>query len=209
MKKLYNLFIGCLDANYTHTEIGSSYAAKVDHDTLYLFFQWSYGITDWLFNFLFLKKKIEPYEEMGKKWVVHSGFSKVWDSIKHNIEGLICDERYKKIIIVGYSHGGAIATLCHEFVWFNRPDLRDSLEGYGFAAPRAVGRDTPLEIRERWANFYVIRNIGDIVTHLPPKFTGYTNVGQLLEIGERGRYGPIDAHRESSYINELQREEEK
>lgn len=41
MKKLYNLFIDCLDANYTHTEIGGSYAAKVDNDTLYLFFQWS------------------------------------------------------------------------------------------------------------------------------------------------------------------------
>lgn len=207
MEKLYNLFIDCLDARYTHTEIGGSYAAKVDNGTLYLFFQWSYGITDWLFNFFFLKKKIEPYEEMGQKWVVHSGFSKVWDSIKHNIEDLILDERYKKIVIVGYSHGGAIATLCHEFVWFNRPDLRESLEGYGFGSPRVVGRETPFEIKERWAHFHVIRNIGDIVTHLPPKFTGYMDIGQLIEIGKKGKYSPIGAHRESSYMDELQGEE--
>jgi hypothetical protein len=40
-------------------------------------------------------------------------------------------------VVVGYSHGGALAAFCHECVWFHRPDLREKgLLGYGFEAPR-------------------------------------------------------------------------
>ena len=59
------------------------------------------------------------------------------------------------------------------------------------------------KIKERWDNFTVIRNIDDIVTHVPPLLFGYYHVGNLLKIGESGKYTSIDAHRPDSYLNEL------
>ena len=113
-----------------------------------------------------------------------------------------------RVSIVGYSHGGALAMLCHEYVWFHRPDLRDRITGYGFGAPRVYwGFWIPTALRERWRDFTVVRNRGDIVTHLPPEMGGYRHVGRLWEIGKRGVYGGIAAHRPENYTRELQREE--
>jgi len=109
----------------------------------------------------------------------------------------------KKIIITGYSHGGAIAMLCYEYIWYYRPDIRDSIEGYGFASPRVFWGEKDNEFATRWENFTVIRNIDDIVTHMPPAIFGYSHVGKLLEIGERGKYTPMDAHRVENILIEL------
>jgi hypothetical protein len=57
----------------------------------------------------------------------------------------------------------------------------------------------------RWERFTVIRNIDDIVTHLPPRALGYTHVGHVLEIGEKGTYSRVDAHRPENILAELKR----
>ena len=114
----------------------------------------------------------------------------------------------KSVTIVGYSHGGAIATLCHEYVWFNRPDLRDKLEGYGFGAPRVFwGLSMSKELKERWANFHVVRNINDIVTHMPPSIFGFRHVNDVIEVGKKGelvnknyKFDCVNAHMSSNYI---------
>ena len=49
----------------------------------------------------------------------------------------------------------------------------------------------------------VVRNIDDIVTHLPPKILGFTHVGKMLEIGKRGKYSSVDAHRPENIMREL------
>ena len=105
--------------------------------------------------------------------------------------------------MVGYSHGAALAALCHEYVWFNRPDLRDSLEGYGFGCPRVFWGVKRQVSRARWEKFLVVRNIDDVVTHLPPAALGFSHVGELLEIGQRGKYGMIAAHRPENILTEL------
>ena len=93
--------------------------------------------------------------------------------------------------------------LCHEYVWFRRPDLRETLEGYGFGCPRVFWGLRTWELMRRWERFRVIRNVDDIVTHLPPVWLGYSHVGSLLEIGERGKYTAIDAHRPQNILAEL------
>ena len=52
----------------------------------------------------------------------------------------------------------------------------------------------------RWENFTVIRNLNDIVTHVPPAILGYSHVGTVLEIGIKGRYTPIEAHYEENIL---------
>ena len=144
--KLYN---NCLNVKYKTVENKGDYAIRQIGNDLYLYFEWSDGLEDWKNNFNFPAK---PYKDMGIKWYCHRGFLKVWKSIEPYVKESIMKPSIKKIIIVGYSHGGAIATLCHEYVWYNRPDLRDNLYGYGFGAPRVLWGFMNNELKERWKN---------------------------------------------------------
>ena len=145
-KKLSELFYTCA---YTapYEEIGDdvNYAFISKGRTLYIYFQGSSSITDWVRNFLF---KTKPYKDMEIPYRVHRGFLAAWKEVEDLIIAKITakdpkkpDEFYwKEIVVVGYSHGGALAAFCHECVWFWRPDLReDKLWGFGFEAPRIYG----------------------------------------------------------------------
>lgn len=188
-----------------------------EDDTLYIYFQGSNQITDWVRNFLFKKR---PYKDMELPYYVHRGFLNAWKEVEDIVINKIMEldntglsssdilslcmpqsllehqklqpsiitkhYRWKHIIVVGYSHGGALAGLCHECVWFRRPDLRGDptkLVGYGFEAPRFYGGyEVKPELRERWETFTVIRNNNDIVTHCPPWIFAYAHVGSMLQI---------------------------
>ena len=140
---------------------------------------------------------------MGKTvWFAHRGFLGVWKEIEEKVKDNIFNKKIKGINCVGYSHGAAIAVLCYEYARFNRPDLREDVYGYGFGCPRVIWGEIP---DDRWQNFTVIRNIDDAVTHLPPTVLGYKHIGKMLEIGKKGRYTPIDAHRFENILNELEK----
>lgn len=206
--RLLKLYESCLNAKYTTVENQGDYAIKKSGHTLYLFFECSDGKEDWRNNFNFPAK---PYKDMGKLWFCHRGFLKVWKSIEPYVKDAIMDETVKRIVIVGYSHGGAIAMLCHEYAWFNRPDLRDNLVGYGFGSPRVFwGWFIGKELKQRWENFHPVRNLNDIVTHVPPAIFGFRHTNEVLKIGKKGDFAVrgyilacIDAHRPSNYIRSL------
>lgn len=169
-----------------------------ENETLYLYFQWTEQAEDWRNNINF---PATPYRDMENKWYAHRGFLKAWKNVEPYVKDLIMDETVKKIIIVGYSHGAAVATLAHEYVWFNRPDLRDTLEGYGFGAPRVYWGPMRKELQERWKNFHPILNKNDIVTHLPPTWLGFRHVGTPIKIDSqtKGWKFWLDAHWWGSY----------
>lgn len=205
---LLNLYKRCLSAKYTSVENQGDYAIKQIGTKLYLFFEWSDSATDWLNNFDFPAK---PYSDMGTTWYCHRGFLKVWKSIEPYVKDAIMRPSVKSVTIVGYSHGAAIATLCHEYVWFNRPELRDKLEGYGFGAPKVFWGRMSEELKERWKNFHPVRNINDIVTYVPPIFFGFTHVNDVIQIGEKGKLAQrdfkldcVNAHMFENYIYSLQ-----
>ncbi len=197
---LLSLFEECLEKEYMHVRNDASFAADRRGDALYLWFEHSNGARDWLNNLDFVAV---PYRDMTPSWSCHGGFLRVWESVKPFIRPLVDDPSLRRVCIVGYSHGAAIATLCHEFVWFNRPDLREHLCSYGFGAPRVLHGCVPPTVALRWNTFYRIRNQDDLVTHLPPRLSGYCHVGNLVTVGKKGRYSPIDAHRPESYTREL------
>ena len=217
-KKLLKLFNRCLNAKYIHTENSGDYAIERDGSTVYLLFQCSSGQEDWKNNFDFAAK---PYKDMKTPWKCHRGFLRVWKSIEPHIEDVVKDMSVNHFVIVGYSHGAAIATLCHEYVWFNRPDLRPevcgaylNIEGYGFGCPRVFfGWSIPRALRRRWISFFPIRNLNDIVTHLPPILFGYRHISLPIEIGEKGKLHKhrkldcVNAHYPDNYILSLGGEE--
>ena len=199
--KLYELFKNCVEGKYIHTKNGGDYFSKRLGNTLYIYFQCSNGKEDWKNNLDFPAK---PYNKMGKfTWFIHRGFSRVWKSVKPFIRDIIKDNTIENIVIVGYSHGAALAALCHEYIWFNRPDLREKFVGYGFGCPRIFGGLKPKKLAIRWKRFTVIRNIDDIVTHVPPLIFGYSHIGNIIKIGKRGKYSKVDAHRPENILKEL------
>lgn len=195
---LKELFRKILRAKYTHLDNDASYCCKRDGDTLHIYFEWSNSKEDWINNFDFPAK---PYRDMTDKWYAHRGFLKVWKTIEPYLQAEICDSTIKKIIIGGYSHGAAIALLCHEYCKFNRPDIE--IEGYGFGSPRVLWGPVRKAVKDRFKGFVVIRNNNDIVTHLPPLVFGFRNVGTMLVVGTDASYNCIDAHRPGSYTTEL------
>ena len=198
--KLSELFKRCLYIPYFQTGKSANYSTEIKDDVLYLYFEKSDGENDWRINFDF---PAVPYRRMGKTvWFAHRGFLGVWKEIEEKVKDDIFNKKIKGIICVGYSHGEAIAVLCYEYARFNRPDLRKDIYGYGFGCPRVIWGEIP---DDRWQNFTVIRNIDDAVTHLPPTVLGYKHIGKMLEIGKKGRYTPIDAHRFENILNELEK----
>lgn len=213
------LFELCLDAEYTSVEESGSFCLIKNGDFLYVLFEKSNGVEDWENNLDFSavvhtssvtnsKMTIEPYKDMEEKWYCHGGFLRVWKSVLKHIEGALLDLDIRRIICVGYSHGAALALLCHEYLWYNRHDLRGSVFSFGFGCPRVIYGYVPRE-KERWADFYVIRNLDDLVTHLPPRILGYRHVGKLIEIGGYVNYSRLDAHREENYVHSLRQMSEK
>lgn len=225
---LKTLFIECLKAPYIHVENAGDYWLKKRGNILYIYLECSSGLIDWKNNLDFLptvkknqfsdvcchirlsqklsESPVNPYKNMSSVWFAHRGFLRVWKSIENHIRYDICDKRYKKMIIVGYSHGAALAMLCHEYIWYHRPDLRCSIQGYGFGCPRVFWGIKTRKTAKRWERFLVIRNIDDIVTHVPPAWLGFSHVGTVLSIGEKGKYTPIDAHRPENILSELSRD---
>lgn len=199
---LLKLFQRCVRRKYIHVENSGDYSIERDGDSLYIYLECSNGIEDWKNNFNFPAK---PYKRMGRAvWFAHRGFLKVWKSIETYIEPYVQDKTVKSITVIGYSHGAALAVFCHEYIWYHRPDLRNNLLGYGFGCPRVFWGIKNKQIKQRWERFIVVRNIDDIVTHVPPFLLGFSHVGNMVEIGRKGKYNSVDAHRSKNIMSELE-----
>ncbi len=205
---LSELFHNCAyDVPYQQVGDSVNYAFVEKGSRLYIYFQGSNSITDWVRNFLFPSK---PYKDMKIPYKVHRGFLAAWKTVEDIIiekinekivihpgnthedpeadfnehAAPVTDYKWKHIVIVGYSHGGALAAFCHECVWFHRPDLREcGLIGYGFETPRMyAGFRVKKELQERWETFFVIRCGKDIVPACPPAIFGFTHVGEVIHL---------------------------
>ena len=200
MEKLSSLFETCNILKYDTVGDDVNYKFVEDDTTLYIYFQGSSSTMDWIRNFLFGKR---PYKDMEIPYFVHRGFLKSWKQVEDIVISKINEKnsrlvynrktkkydekdsfKWKEIIVVGYSHGGALAQFCHECVWYYRPDLREKgLYGFGFEAPRIYHEyKMKEELKERWKHFKIIRCNNDLVTHCPPKFVGYCDIGEIIQI---------------------------
>ena len=196
---MLNKFNACLRAKYNHVENDGSYAVKREGKKLTLFFEGSNGLRDWWHNFNFPAK---PYRRMEDLWFCHRGFLKVWKSIEPYVAGDIADVTITTIEVIGYSHGGAIAQLCYEYVKFHRPDV--TVTGYGFGSPRVLWGFAKKAVKERFKGFVVIRNGHDLITHLPPIFLGFCHISEVKKVGKS--IGWIKDHYPAQYRKALQEE---
>ena len=201
---LCELFKRCLNASYIHTDCGGDYAIEVDGDTLYLLFECSDGAEDWRSNFNFPAR---AYKNGSDKWFCHRGFLKVWKAMRDDIEEKVrkelnADSSIEYIVCVGYSHGGAISLFATEDIQYLYGESH-KVTGYGFGSPRVLWGIVPKAVRNRLRAFKVIRNVPDLVTHVPPVLFGFTHGGEVVKVGRFGKYTLVGAHYPDAYINEL------
>ena len=195
--KLSELFSWCLSADYISLDGSVDVAVMKKNGALYIFFEDSDGANDWRINLDF---PAVFYPSVGV--YAHRGFLRSWKIAEEYLRDIIESAR-GEIVCAGYSHGGALALLCHGHIWQKRPELRAFLTSYGFGAPRVLWGTQNDKTEKIWKNYTVIRNINDAVTHLPPKSFGYFHVGELIEIGQVGKYGTFEAHKSENILKEL------
>lgn len=199
----YALFRQVLDAPYTQLrKETASYSFRLSRGTLEIFFEWSRGAVDWKNNLDFPAR---PYRDMADRWYAHRGFLRVWKTLEPVLSPWILHPQVQSIRIAGYSHGAALALLCHEYCMFYRQELAEaeSISGVGFGCPRVLFGAVSPRVAERFRNFTVIRNCRDLVTHLPPALLGYRHVGTLLQIGSGAPMSAVDCHRPENYLAAL------
>lgn len=207
-RNLKELFLKCLNAEYTHTREDGDYAISLEGDTLYILFECSDGVKDWINNFDF---PATPYKSMCDTWYCHRGFLAVWkamrDEVKQKVAEMLNEHtEAKNVVCVGYSHGGALSALATEDMEYTY-GYTHNVSGYGFGAPRVLWGTLPKSVKHRLRNYSTVRNVPDIVTHVPPLIMGFRNSGKMIRIGAARKYNPFKAHYASSYIAELSSEE--
>ena len=163
--------------NYRHIGRELSYKFFIDrvNKVIYLCFQGSNGLVDWLKNFLAIPSRMEPYKGCG--WFVHKGFALAWrsgnDTIMEELQML--HERLPdfNIVFCGFSHGAALAQLAAQnwhhitgqrcqCVIFGSPKL-----AWGEAARRVLSNAM---ILTNWINR------ADAVTAVPLERWGFLHV---------------------------------
>ena len=196
------LFARCTDIKYTKLDAGVDVAVENSNGTLYIFFQDSDGRQDWKTNLDF---PAEFYPLAGV--YAHRGFLRSWKIAEGYLSHTISSSS-GSIVCAGYSLGGALALLCHGYIWHKKPELRHFCTGFGFGAPRVLWGHKNEKTERIWQSFTVVRNLDDAITHLPPSALGYFHAGKVLEIGNSGAYGAFEAHKSDNILAELKKYEE-
>jgi predicted lipase len=179
-------------------------------DEIVIVFCQSNSRKDWRINFAFPKK---PYKRMPNPFLVHGGFLQEWKRINDHfirlVDGILQGPGAgKQITITGWSYGGAMATLCHEDLWFNFPQIRDSLRLVTFGSPRVIGWKNFSQVSDRWSRATLYTNGTDIVTMVPPVIFGFRHVRKQTHIGAKRRlidvFRPRLYHHIDGYASSLQ-----
>lgn len=174
-EKLFNLIE---DTEYETVGIDVQYQIKKIDGILYLLFQESTSKKDWEINFDF---PVKVYKKQENTILAHRGFVKAWkscnDIIMDNFIKAITDE-YKminKIVIAGWSYGGAMAQLAAEDLHF-RTHIKPVLITYG--SPKILFGRKPKKyftscIDKESKQF---ANRSDLVTKVPPFYSTFNRI---------------------------------
>ena len=170
-----------VDFNNVDEETQTEYHFSIiNKDTLLISFQKSRQKLDWLHNFCFWKK---PYKNMEETFFVHWGFLKKYKAIQAHIHRAIGEFAPKKILLRGYSQGGALSILCHEDIGWNYPCI--DVQTIVFGSPRVFSIFNHRILKERLKNVIRVTYWGDLVTFVPPIIFGYRHYGGAIKIGKK------------------------
>ena len=170
--KLSDLFRECAyGGNWQVAGIDTDYKFIENGSTLYCYFKGSDSPIDWFRNFDFKQKVYGLFK-------VHRGFYQAYKEVRNIILDKVYENDYKSIVVVGYSHGSALAQLCHQDLRYHFPSI--NTQTFAFESPRCL--KVPKKLRPYWDNLTTIRNGSDLVTHLPPRIFDFDDLGKMVKI---------------------------
>ena len=123
---------------------------------------------------------------------VHSGFLELLNVVKdHILVDISESEPNKRLIYTGHSLGGALAYL---LALEHKPT-----DICVFGSPRVGGE----ELQEYFKDINVMRIMAenDFVINLPPKFMGYTDIGNRISCP--GKKGKWESHKLKTYLEAI------
>ena len=140
--------------------LSAEWSTYEEKDTVYILFQETDGVSDWIQNLSFTKRKYG-------KLKFHHGFYGLYDLMKDDIINYVKRVPENKTLVVsGWSQGAALAQICVQDIYFHTG--RKSIL-ISFGAPMAIyGKKTRDACREAVTEAYEYCNVNDIVTYQPP-----------------------------------------
>jgi hypothetical protein len=175
LKELWKITISLFGQE--NVETCTQWGWKFENETLFLNFQGSVSKLDWKQNFDFLQV---PYKSMPKRFRVHRGFLTKWKSIQDDVIKVVRDHKPKRIVITGFSQGGALATLCHEDLVYRWYDP----ETWAFGSPRVFSWGVP---KNRFKRLTRVTLHWDMIPGIPFWFLGYKHIGKNVHYGRKPR----------------------
>jgi predicted lipase len=169
-------------------------------DCVVVVFRGSDSRRDWMHNLDFPKR---PYRDMPVPFHVHRGFLRAWKQVNDLITGML-EHVEKPIIVTGHSHGGALAILCMEDLWYRYPDKRGKLRLVTFGAPRVVGWYNWRKVSERWDGSVLYCNRVDVVTNLPFFLMGFLHVRRRVMLRGPRPCRMVDNHMIMRYAESME-----
>lgn len=175
----YNLYKLIKSSTYAKDGIDVDWFIDIDHkeQVIRLLFAQTNSRKDWIINFMFPAKL---YKKQKNYFLVAYGWGKAYksaaDTIMKNINKHLQLYPKYRIEVLGYSYGGAIATIAAEDIHYRfyiKPDL------ITFGCPRVIfGRKSKKYFTSCMNEIKQFAHCNDLVTKVPP-FVGYTNLKEI------------------------------
>jgi hypothetical protein len=204
----------CIKPRFPWTVINKDKDIEVSiglqNSTLFVTFCGSLTLKDWLYNFRFWKK---PYKRMNGVWLAHAGFVSIWKEIEPYVQDYVKTHVFTSVEIRGYSHGGALAQLCHEWFMFQKEQniIQCPVATVVAGASRVFSIFGYRHIKERCKGIMRYQFRSDGVCSLPPAILGYKHVGIVGQVGKRNinplRPQFIYDHDATNYLNWMHTED--
>lgn len=163
------------------TDVAGYMGISKERKEIYVVFRGSHTIVNWLFNLYAVMTTI-PWRRTCfglAQPTVHEGFLLSYESVSEEIVShvsyLVQKNPDYKIVVVGHSLGGALATICamelNEMLSFSK-----NIRLVSYASPR-VGNEEFVELVAKHFpdpyNRVRVTNGNDIVSHIPPYVMGF------------------------------------
>ncbi|VUC33252.1 unnamed protein product [Clonostachys rosea] len=148
----------------------------------------SANIRNWIANLDFDLKSLD----LAKNAKVHDGFNKAWLEISTAVLAQVKETASKnagyKVISVGHSLGGAVATLGAAYL----RNAGHNVDIYTYGAPRIGNAELSDFISGQAGAVYRVTQTNDPVPRLPPKLFGYRHVSPEYWLSKSSSTGQYD-----------------
>ena len=175
--------------DWTHCKKGmlsAEWGTYEEDDIVYILFQETDGMSDWIQNLSFTKRKYGDLK-------FHHGFYELYDLVRADVIKFVESLPTNRTLVVsGWSQGAAIAQIAVQDIYYHTG--RKSIL-ISFGAPMAIyGRKTRDKCREAVIEAYEYCNKSDIVTYQPP-FPRWHHIRRV----NVGRFGIIKIFKPKTY----------